>query len=162
MLNLVCVKGLQIETNTSSMNFWRWKVWRFWWYPVYICGNHKDTNVAFLKAESSDWQGAHPGRVPIRKCGDESLPFEAQGLGWVVRGQAEESHLAGWEEDGPGNFQRCLNVQKSKYKNNWLNRSFLSPFLSVLLLLLWNLPPLSSVPGGGAQDAGGARAGPSL
>lgn len=76
--------------------------------------------MGFLKAESSDWQGAHPGRVPTRRCGDVLLPFGAQGLGLAGRGQGVESHLAGLEEDGPGSSQRCLKDQK-RTRNNWLN-----------------------------------------
>lgn len=64
--------------------------------------------MGFLTDESSDWQGAHPGRVPTRRCGDVSLPSGAQGLGLAGRGQGVESHLAGLEEDGPGSSQRCL------------------------------------------------------
>lgn len=51
--------------------------------------------MGFLKAESSDWQGAHPGQVPTRRCGDVSFPFGAQGWGLAGRGQGVESHLAG-------------------------------------------------------------------
>lgn len=71
-------------------------------------GIHRETNMDFLKAESSDWQEAHPGRVPIRRCGDVSLPFAAQDSGLAGRGQGVESHLAGSEEGGPGSSQRCL------------------------------------------------------
>ncbi len=68
--------------------------------------------MGFLKAESSDWQGAHPGQVPTRRCGDASLPFAAQGLVLAGKGQGVESHLAGLEEGGPGSSQRCLKDQK--------------------------------------------------
>lgn len=84
---------------------------------------HRETNMGFLKAESSDWQGAHPGRVPTRRCGDVSLPFAAQGLGLAGRGQGVESRLAGLEEGDPGSSQRCLKYHKRKI-NNWLNRLY--------------------------------------
>lgn len=63
---------------------------------------------ASFKAESSDWQEAHPGRVPIRRCGDESLPSAAQGLGLAVRDPDAGSRLVGLEEGGPGSSQKCL------------------------------------------------------
>lgn len=122
--------------------------------------------MGFLKAESSDWQGARPGRVPTRRCGDVSLPSEAQGLGLAGKGQGVESRLAGLEEGGPGSSQRCLKDHKSK-TNSWHKRSFhrlncMVEFLPLLFLFIHVLPPLSSVPGRGAQDAGGALVGPSL
>lgn len=48
----------------------------------------------FLKAEFSDWLGAHPGQVPTRRYEDVSLPFGALGLGLAGRDQGVESHLA--------------------------------------------------------------------
>lgn len=65
-----------------------------------------------LKVESADWQGAHPGQVPTRRCGDVSLPFAAQGSGLAGRGQGGESRLAGLEEGGPGSSQICLKGQE--------------------------------------------------
>lgn len=72
--------------------------------------------MGFLKAESSDLQGAHPGRVPTRRCGDVSLPFAAQGSVLTGKGQGVESRLAGLEEGGPGNSRRCLKDQKKEKK----------------------------------------------
>lgn len=68
--------------------------------------------MGFLKAESSDWLEAHPGRVPIRRCGDVSLPFAAQDSGLAGKGQGVESHLVGLEEGGPGSSQICLKDEK--------------------------------------------------
>lgn len=68
--------------------------------------------VFILKAESSDWQEAHPGPAPIRRCGDGSLPFAALDLGLVGRGRGEEFHSGGLEEGGQGSFQRCLKDEK--------------------------------------------------
>lgn len=104
----------------SSLHFC---LWRAVWFAVF--GDILFTSMrhpyrdkyGLLKAESSDWQGAHPGRVPTRRCGDVSLPFGAQGSGLAGRGQGVEFHLAGLEEDGPGSSQRCLTDQKRK-KNN--------------------------------------------
>lgn len=64
--------------------------------------------MGFLKAESSDWLEAHPGPVPIRRCGDVLLPFAAQGSGLAGRDQGVEFHLAELGEDGLGSSQRCL------------------------------------------------------
>lgn len=86
-----------------------------WFGFLLICfvrDTQGDTSMAFLKVESSDWQEAHPGRVPIRRCGDVSLPFAAQDLGLTGRGQGVESHLAGLEEGDPGSSQRCLKDER--------------------------------------------------
>lgn len=64
--------------------------------------------MGFLKAESSDWLEAHPGQVPIRRCGDVLLPFAAQDSGLAGRDQGVAFHLAELEEDGLGSSQRCL------------------------------------------------------
>lgn len=74
---------------------------RFQWFLVFI-----------LKVESSDWQEAHPGPAPIRRCGDGSLPFAALDLGLVGRGRGEEFHLGGLEGGGLRSFQRCLKEEK--------------------------------------------------
>ena len=70
--------------------------------------------MGLFKAESSDWQVAHPGQVPTRRCGDVSLPCGAQGSGLAGRGRGVESHLAGLEEDGPKSSQRCLDENKKR------------------------------------------------
>lgn len=64
--------------------------------------------VFILKVESFDWQEAHPGPTPIRRCEDGSLLFAVPDLGLVGRGRGEEFHLGGLEGGGPGSFQRCL------------------------------------------------------
>lgn len=64
--------------------------------------------MGFLKAESSDWLEAHPGQVPIRRCGDVLLPSAAQDSGLAGRDQGAGFHLAELEEDGLGSSQRCL------------------------------------------------------
>lgn len=63
---------------------------------------------AFLKGGSSDWQGARPGQVPTRRCGDVSLPSAARGSGLAGTDPGAESRLGGLMEGGPGSFQRCL------------------------------------------------------
>lgn len=60
------------------------------------------------RVESSDWQEAHPGPAPIRKCGDGSPPFAAADSGLAGRGRGGGFHLGGLEEGGRGSFQRCL------------------------------------------------------
>lgn len=108
--------------------------------------------VAILKVESSGWQEAHPGPAPIRRCGDGSLPFAALDLGLVGRGRGEEFHLGGLEGGGLGSSQRCLQDEKQ------------IELLACNCPCLFSegLPPVSSVPGGGAQHGGGALVGPSL
>lgn len=91
--------------------------------------------MGFLKAESSDWQGAHPGRVPTRRCGDVSLPFGVQGLGLAGRGQGVESRLAGLEADGPGSSQRYLKMRKGLQTID-LADSFDNFVIYIVLLLL--------------------------
>lgn len=68
--------------------------------------------MGFFKVESSDWQEARPGRVPIKRYGDASLPFAARDMGLAQRGQGVESHLAGSGEGGPGSSQRYLKDEK--------------------------------------------------
>lgn len=93
----------------------------------------KKSGLVLFRAESSDWQGAHPDRGPTGRCGDVSLPFGARGLGLAVRGQGGVSHWAGWEAGGLESSQRCLKKQKTdekmrkKKKINKLSMSLLNP-----------------------------------
>lgn len=118
----------------------------------------RGTNMGFLRAEFSGWLEARPGPVPIRRFGVESPPFAARGWGLAGRGLDEGSRWGGWEEGGPGSSRRCLK-DKKQYLSSYSFHSILNFCLNMYIYVA---PPVSSVPGGGDQDAGGALVGPSL
>lgn len=95
-------------------------------------------------------------------CAGVSFPSAARDWGRAGRDPGAASRSGESVEDDPESFRKYLRGVNQIMLLHWIGVQKDAVAGCAFAYRGNHLPPLSSVPGGGAQEAGGARAGPNL